>query len=363
MEINTMNEGKTDLRSLSYESLIAKMEEIGERGFRGKQIFKWLHQKNAEDMEEMSDLPKGLRENLSQFFFIAGVKKEECLISQKDGTRKYLFRLYDGNIIESVFMKYEHGNSVCISSQAGCRMGCKFCASTLMGLSRNLYAGEMLGQIYAIEKDLGERISNVVVMGTGEPLDNYDELLCFIKTLSLKEGHNISCRNITVSTCGLVEKIRKLADEELSITLAISLHAPYDSLRKELMPVARRYSIDELMSACDDYFLRTKRRITYEYSLIKGINDSEEHARILSELLKGKNCHVNLIPVNPVKECGFRRSDVREAERFKIILEKKRINVTIRRRMGSDIDAACGQLRMKYADERRKADEIIFDNG
>lgn len=355
-------EGKTELRSLTYEDIIKKIQEMGERKFRAQQIFKWLHKKNVQDIDEMTDLPKDLREKLADIFFIAKVEKEECLISKKDETRKYLFKLYDGNIIESVLMKYEHGNSVCISSQAGCRMGCKFCASTLLGLSRNLHAGEMLGQIYAIESDTGERISNVVVMGTGEPLDNYEQLLGFIKNISHKEGHDISRRNITVSTCGIVEKIKNLADEELPITLAISLHAPCDSIRQELMPVANKYSIKELMSVCDDYFLRTKRRITFEYSLIKGINDGEEHAQMLANLLKGKNCHVNLIPVNPVKERNYKRTDTKVAERFKIILEKNRINVTIRRRMGSDIDAACGQLRMKFenkfsnlSDARRNA--------
>lgn len=341
-------EKKEELCSLLPDELLECMEKMGEKKFRGQQIFKWLHQKNIQGIEEMTDLSKCLRNKLSEKFFIAKIEKEECLISKKDGTRKYIFRLYDGNVIESVLMKYEHGNSVCISSQAGCRMGCKFCASTLLGLSRNLYAGEMLGQVYAIERDLGERISNVVVMGTGEPLDNYEELIRFIKILSHKEGHNISCRNITVSTCGLVEKMRSLADEGLPITLALSLHAPCDSLRKELMPVANLYNIAELMSACDDYFLKTKRRMTFEYSLIDGVNDKEEHALMLSELLDGKNCHVNLIPVNPVKERNYKRTGVKTAERFKIILEKNRINVTIRRRMGSDIDAACGQLRMKY---------------
>lgn len=344
----TEAEGKRELASLSLDELKELMEGMGEKSFRGEQIFTWIHQKNIKSIEEMTNISGTLKEKLRKDFFLASPKEAECLISKRDGTRKYLFRLYDGNVIESVLMKYHHGNSVCISSQAGCRMGCRFCASTLLGLSRNLYAGEMLGQIYAIERETGERISNVVVMGTGEPLDNYDELICFISNLSHPLGHKISQRNITVSTCGLADEINRLAKEGFSITLALSLHAPNDGLRRKIMPVTDKYPIKDVISACDDYFLKTGRRITYEYSLMKGINDSREHAVELAGLLKGKNCHVNLIPVNPVSERGFEKTSSKDVERFKIILEKNRINVTIRRGMGSDINAACGQLRLKF---------------
>ena len=267
------------------------------------------------------------------------------------GTRKYLFRLSDGNMIESVLMKYKHGNSVCISSQAGCRMGCRFCASTIGGLTRNLLPSEMLDQIYRIQTSLGERISNVVVMGTGEPMDNYDNLLRFIHILTEEGGIHISQRNLTVSTCGLVPQIYKLADEKLQMTLAVSLHAPNDEKRRELMPIANKYSIDELLEACRNYFDKTGRRITFEYSLVAGVNDSKENAKELAGRLKGLNCHVNLIPVNPVRERSFVRSTRQAVENFKINLEKYGINGTIRREMGSDIDGACGQLRKRYMEK------------
>jgi 23S rRNA (adenine2503-C2)-methyltransferase len=256
----------------------------------------------------------------------------------------------DGQMIESVFMRYHHGNSICISSQAGCRMGCRFCASTIGGLIRNLTASEMLEQVYMAMRLTGEKISNVVVMGTGEPLDNYDNLLRFIRILTSEEGYNLSQRNITVSSCGLVPMIRKLAEEKLSITFALSLHAPTDSERKALMPVAYQYSLEETLAACQYYFQQTGRRITFEYSLVKGENDSQAQAEKLARLVKGMNCHINLIPVNPVKEREYQQSDRDSVVKFKNTLEKNRINVTIRRGMGSDIDAACGQLRRKYTD-------------
>ena len=269
-------------------------------------------------------------------------------MSKKEDTAKYLFALEDDHVIESVWMKYHHGNSVCISSQVGCRMGCTFCASTLTGLTRNLTAGEMLSQIYQIQKDTKERVSNIIVMGMGEPLDNYEELLRFIKLVSCEKGIGISQRNITVSTCGLVDKIRMLADEKLQITLAISLHAPNDEIRRQTMPIANRYTIGEIIQACKYYFDKTGRRITFEYSMIRGVNDKEEHAKELAGRLSGLNCHINLIPLNEVKERNCYRSTKEDIEKFKSILEKYRKTVTIRREMGSDIDAACGQLRKKF---------------
>ena len=269
-------------------------------------------------------------------------------MSKKEDTAKYLFALEDDHVIESVWMKYRHGNSVCISSQVGCRMGCTFCASTLTGLTRNLTAGEMLSQIYQTQKDTKERVSNIIVMGMGEPLDNYEELLRFIKLVSCEKGIGISQRNITVSTCGLVDKIRMLADEKLQITLAISLHAPNDEIRRQTMPIANRYTIGEIIQACKYYFDKTGRRITFEYSMIRGVNDKEEHAKELAGRLSGLNCHINLIPLNEVKERNCYRSTKEDIEKFKTILEKYRKTVTIRREMGSDIDAACGQLRKKF---------------
>ena len=274
-------------------------------------------------------------------------------VSKQDGTCKYLFRLEDGNVIESVLMRYHHGNSVCISSQVGCRMGCKFCASTIGGLTRNLRSSEMLDQIYRIQRLSQERVSNVVVMGTGEPLDNYENLLRFIELLTGEDGLHISQRNLTVSTCGLVPKIRQLADEKLQITLALSLHAPNDEKRKELMPIAYNYTMDEVLDACRYYFQKTGRRITFEYSLVRGVNDFEEDACQLAGQIQDINCHVNLIPVNPVKERSFRQSTRQAVENFKIKLEKCGINVTIRREMGSDIDGACGQLRKRFIDEQK----------
>ncbi len=268
--------------------------------------------------------------------------------SKVDGTRKYLFALSDGNVVESVWMRYKHGNSVCISSQVGCRMGCRFCASTLDGLERNLLPSEMLDQVYAIARDTGERVSNVVVMGTGEPLDNYDNLLKFLRLLTDENGLHISQRNVTVSTCGIVPRMRQLAGEHLQITLALSLHAVTDEKRRKLMPVANRYSIRELMEACDDYFRQTGRRITFEYSLVEGVNDSEEDAAGLAALAKPRCCHINLIPVNPIRERDFVQSDAARVQAFKNRVEKSNKNVTIRREMGRDIDGACGQLRRRY---------------
>lgn len=338
---------KTDIKSMTIEELKGFLVKLGEKPFRAEQIFRWLHEKRINSYEEMTNLSKGLRKRLeqeSEWIKLVEIDRLESV----DGTIKFLFELEDGQAIESVLMKYHHGNSVCISSQAGCRMGCKFCASTLGGLVRHLKTSEMLEQIYEIERITGETVSNVVVMGTGEPMDNYDNFVRFVRILSAKEGKNISVRNITVSTCGLVEGIRKLAEEGLPLTLALSLHAPNDTIRKQLMPVANKYSIEEVLKACDYYYEKTSRRITYEYSLVKGVNDSTECAKELVTRLKGKNCHVNLIPVNPIKERDFQKSKDESIQNFKNILEKNRIPVTIRREMGSDINAACGQLRRSH---------------
>ena len=341
-----------DIKSLYQEELKEKMSSLGEKPFKGKQLFEWLHKKTAKSYGEMTNLSQSLRQRLEEMEPLTPLEPVEVQTSALDGTRKYLFRLGDGHVIESVWMKYHHGNSVCISSQVGCRMGCRFCASTIGGLTRNLTASEMLDQVYRIQELTGERVSNVVVMGTGEPLDNYDNLLRFLRILSDEAGQNISQRNITVSTCGIVPMIRRMADEKLGITLALSLHAPNDEKRRELMPIANKYSLAEVIPACAEYFAKTGRRLTFEYSLVAGKNDSEEDARELAGLIGELNCHVNLIPVNPIKEREFVRSDKKVIEKFKNKLEKYRINVTIRREMGRDIDGACGQLRKSYLDKR-----------
>ena len=345
---------KDDIMSLDLTKLKEKMAEIGEKPFRASQIYEWLHVKLANTFDEMTNLSKSLRDKLEEKFVIHMPKIEQVLESKIDGTKKYLFSFRDGSIIESVLMRYKHGNSVCISSQVGCRMGCKFCASTLDGLARNLRPSEMLGQVYAIQRDIGERISNIVIMGSGEPFDNYDNFLKFIELITHEKGLNISSRNITVSTCGLVDRIRQLADEKLQITLAISLHSPTDELRKSIMPIAKKYSIKEIIDACKYYYSQTGRRITFEYSLIENINDSEECARILIGLVKGLNCHINLIPINPIKERDYKHSSKEYINRFKNILESNKVNATVRRELGSDINAACGQLRKSYMDEHKE---------
>ncbi len=340
-----------DIKSMELEQLQAALKELGEPAFRGKQIYQWLHEKLADDFDEMTNISKGLRDKLKEHFVLTKLEIETVQISKLDGTRKYLFKLADGNMIESVLMRYEHGNSVCVSSQVGCRMGCRFCASTIGGLVRNLQPSEILEQIYKIQKDTGERVSNVVVMGSGEPLDNYDNLLGFIRILSGEGGLNISQRNITVSTCGLVPEMKKLAQEKLQITLALSLHASNQETREGLMPIARKYGLDEVIEACKEYFAETGRRISFEYSLASGVNDSEEEAFALSKLLEGFPCHINLIPINPVKEREFVQSDKKNIQKFRNKLEKYGKNVTIRREMGRDIDGACGQLRRKYSEQ------------
>lgn len=347
---------KIDIKSLSYDELEKLITEQGIQKFRTGQIYEWLHKKLVTKFDEMTNLSLDLRNKLSGRFFIVACEPERVQTSKLDGTMKYLFRLYDGNYVESVLMKYHHGNSVCISSQVGCRMGCRFCASTLDGLTRCLEPSEMLDQIYRIQALTGERVSNVVVMGTGEPMDNYDNLLKFIRMLTDEKGLNISQRNITVSTCGIVENMKRLADEKLQITLALSLHSVTDEKRRNLMPIANKYSIEELMEACEYYFEKTGRRITFEYSLVRNVNDLEEDAKGLIKLAGRVKAHVNLIPVNPIKERDYKETAHPEVVAFKNKLEKSHINVTIRREMGRDIDGACGQLRKKVMDSKSSED-------
>lgn len=343
----------TDIKSMTEDELKIDMVRQGEKSFRAAQLYEWMHKKLARGFEEMTNLPASLREKLRETYEYTALGAVRVQESAVDGTRKYLFELADGNLVESVWMRYKHGNSVCISSQAGCRMGCAFCASALDGLARNLTPSEMLDQIYSITLLTGERVSNVVVMGTGEPLDNYDNLLRFIRLLTEENGLHISQRSVTVSTCGLVPEMKRLAGEKLQITLALSLHAATDAKRRKLMPIANKYSVRELMEACRYYFETTGRRVTFEYSLVGGVNDTMEDAGELIRLLKPMNGHVNLIPVNPIKEREYIQSDGQAVKAFKVYLEKKGINVTIRREMGRDINGACGQLRRSFMEDNR----------
>lgn len=339
---------KIDIKSLNYDELADYIVSIGEKKFRAAQLYSWMHEKLACSYDEMTNISDKLKKVLKENTLYTCLEPVRVQESQIDGTKKYLFRLYDGNLIESVFMRYHHGNSVCISSQVGCKMGCRFCASTLNGCVRNLEPSEMLDQIYRIQSLTGERVSNIVIMGSGEPMDNYDNVVKFLGLINSDKGLNISQRNITVSTCGLVPRIKQLAELKLQITLAISLHAPNDELRKTMMPIAYTYSIEQIMDACRYYLSQTARRISFEYSLVKGVNDSKECARQLIKLVHGMNCHINLIPVNPIKERDYEQSEKNSIHNFKEILEKAGVNVTIRREMGRDIDGACGQLRQNH---------------
>ena len=342
---------KTDLKSLPMDQLEQWVLEHGEKKFRAKQLYQWMHVKLADSVEQMSNLPAKLREQISENSTFTVLKQVTMQESAIDGTRKYLFELEDHNMVESVLMRYKHGNSVCISSQVGCRMGCRFCASTLDGMERNLRPSEMLDQIYRIQTITGERVSNIVVMGSGEPMDNYDNVVRFIRLISSDKGLNISQRNLTISTCGIVPGIRKFAEEGLQVTLALSLHAPNDEVRKTLMPIANSFKLKDVLEACHYYFEKTGRRLTFEYSLVKGVNDNLEEAKALTELIKDQHGHVNLIPVNPIKERDYVQSDKKAIEQFKNYLERHGINATVRREMGRDIGGACGQLRKSYLEE------------
>ncbi|WP_027623412.1 23S rRNA (adenine(2503)-C(2))-methyltransferase RlmN [Clostridium lundense] len=341
----------------TLEELKFWMKENGESVFRSKQVFDWIY-KGIYNFDDMKNLPLVTKQKLKDnFYFSLPEVVKQC--KSKDGdTFKFLFKYKDGNIIESVVMKYKHGNSICVSTQVGCRMGCKFCASTLGGMVRNLTPGEILGEILVAGRETKERISNIVMMGSGEPLDNFENILKFLEIVNSPNGLNIGQRHITLSTCGVVPKIIELADKNFQITLAISLHAPNDEMRKNIMPIAYKYTIEELLKACRYYIEKTNRRITFEYALVKGVNDGIEHAEELSSILKGMLCHVNLIPVNEIKENALRKSSPEDVKKFSNILLRNGIETTIRREMGADIEAACGQLRRSYLEDKNKIKEV-----
>ena len=320
---------------------------LGEPKFRAKQVFTWLH-RGAVSFEAMTNLSKPLRETLDSLYFINKPTVARKQISRLDGTIKYLWQLSDGNCIETVLMSYHHGNTVCISSQVGCRMGCKFCASTLAGKVRDLRPSEMLDQVLFTQLDSGREISNIVLMGIGEPLDNFDNVMRFLELVNSPDGMNIGMRHISLSTCGLVDKIEQLAERDLQLTLSVSLHSPDDESRSKIMPVNRRWPVDTLLSACRDYFAKTGRRISFEYTMIDGVSDSPEQAQLLAKKLAGMGAHVNMIPLNNVTESGLHTSSRQAIRRFQTILEENGVTATLRRTLGSDIDASCGQLRRKY---------------
>lgn len=336
---------KKDIKSLNLAELKDEMLLLGEKSFKANQIYSWLHKRGAESFDEMTDISKNLRENLKNSYDIYNCSIEKKLVSMYDSTVKYLFKLHDGELIESVVMKYKYGYTICVSSQVGCKMGCKFCASGIAGFVRNLTASEILSQVYKAQKDLDIRISHIVMMGVGEPLDNFDNVMKFLFMISDENGLNIGMRNISLSTCGVVTGIYKLLEKKLQLTLSISLHAPNDKIRSSTMPVNDRWNIDTLLKACRDYTKETSRRISFEYAMINGVNDSDDSAKELASRLKGMLCHVNLIPVNAVKERSYKKSDDSRINSFIKILESRGINVTVRRTLGSDINASCGQLR------------------
>ena len=340
-------EQKRCISSLTLAELTAELKALGQPGFRAKQIFHWVHQKLVTEFSAMTDQPKTLLAKLEETFYIAAPQIERRQ-EAKDGTVKYLLRMADGNCIETVVMRYHYGITVCVSTQVGCRMGCAFCASTIAGKVRDLTPSEMLDQVLFTQLDSGREISNIVLMGIGEPLDNYDNVMKFLNILSSEQGYNLSLRHLSLSTCGLVDRIYELAAHKSGLTLSISLHAPNDEIRSRPMPINNRYPIDELLKACRYYFQQTGRRISFEYALIEGVNDEICHANELADRLKGMAAHVNLIPVNPVKERGFKRGSRQRIEAFQKTLEKRGVNATIRRELGADINAACGQLRREY---------------
>lgn len=333
-----------DLRSLPQEELIAQLKTRGYPAFRAKQIREWLD-RGVTDFEQMTNLPKDLRQSLAEMYTVPGVIILRKLVSQIDGTVKYLFQLDDGETVESVLMQYKHGWSQCLSTQVGCKMGCTFCATGMGGFVRNLSAAEMIGQIEAAQRDTGVRVSSIVLMGMGEPLDNYEQVIRFLRMLGEEGGVHIGMRHISLSTCGLVPGIYRLMEEQIPLTLSVSLHAPNDKIRSQSMPVNKRWPMDELLQACRDYVDKTGRRISFEYAMIDGVNDSNAHAEELADRLRGMLCHVNLIPVNAVDGKAQRRSSRERIQSFMSILEKRGINATVRRTLGSDINASCGQLR------------------
>lgn len=338
------------------------MKEQGESEFRAKQVFDWIY-KGVWNFGEMKNISKSIKEKLEKYFYVGIPKVVETYESKEDQTIKFLFLYEDGNLIESVVMKYKHGNTICVSTQIGCRMGCKFCASTVGGMIRNLSSGEILAQVIKAQNEIGERISNIVLMGSGEPLDNYENVIEFIKIVNSEYGLNIGQRHITLSTCGIIPKIKELADNDLQITLAISLHAPNDELRKTMMPIANKYTVEEIINACKDYIRKTGRRITFEYALVNEVNDTEECALELSSLLKGLLCHVNLIPVNQVRENNLKKSSDKRIKNFLNILTSHNIETTIRKEMGADINAACGQLRRSYMDVNKDSMGVQKNGG
>lgn len=351
--MNEMNE-KTQLLGMTPEELAAFLKTLGQPAFRAKQVFAWLHQ--GVPFGQMSNLPKALRETLEESCIDNPVSVIETIESKLDGTIKLLYRLPDGHVIEGVLMRYKYGNTLCLSTQVGCRMGCAFCASTLDGCARNLTPAEMLGQIVCANGILsaqgeGQKVGNIVLMGSGEPFDNYDNVVKFLRILRMEGGLCIGMRSVSLSTCGLVHNMRRFADENLPVTLSLSLHAPNDEIRRQTMPVAKKYSIDEVLSACRYYIEKTGRRVIFEYALVHGVNASPEHAAELAGRLRGMQCHVNLIPLNSVPERGLQGVSEREVDAFKKALEQRNISVTRRREMGDDIEGACGQLRRRYIKE------------
>lgn len=338
---------KRDILSYSLEELETALVDFGEKKFRAKQVYEWLHNKRVKKFDEMSNISLSLRTKLDDNFCINSINVVKRLESSIDNTVKYLYELSDGNHIESVLMEYKHGNSICISTQVGCKMGCKFCASTIAGFKRNLLPSEMLLQIYEAERESGRHVDSLVLMGIGEPLDNFDNVVRFLQILSFEIGKNLSLRHVSLSTCGLVDRIYDLAEYKFGLTLSVSLHSVTDKKRSAVMPINNRYCISELLKACRDYIEKTGRRISFEYSVIHNVNDSAEDAEGLIRLLKGMNCHVNLIPINEIKERDF-KSDRKALSRFSEMLEKGGLNVTTRRTLGADINAACGQLRREY---------------
>lgn len=346
--------GLKDIISMNLEEIKELLDEIGEKPFRANQIFEWLHNKNVKSFDQMTNISNELKLKLKQICYIDELKIVKKLVSTEDDTIKYLLSLSDNNIIESVVMSYNYGVTICISSQVGCKMGCQFCASTIDGFVRNLKPSEMLDQVYTIQQDLNKRISNIVVMGSGEPFDNFDNLIKFIEIVNSPKGLNIGQRHITVSTSGIIDKIYDFADKNLQVTLAISLHAPNDIIRQSIMPIAKKYSIAKLIESCKYYTNVTNRRITFEYSIIDGINDSEDNANELARLLKHMLCHVNLIAINEIKESTYKKGTKEKINNFATILKSFGIEISIRKRLGSDIDAACGQLRRSYLNKTNK---------